>query len=147
VTLDDGVFTGYRHHHKTGVDPLFPFGFGLSYTDFEYRAIKARTNSGGDIEVQVSVRNPGRVSGTSVVQVYVSPPNTVIKRWPRSLKAFTRVELAPDQQQTLRLQIPRSALNYWDEALHQWQFESGSYGIEAGPSSDPDHLIRCSLIL
>lgn len=147
AVIEYDMWHGYGKFQEQSVKPRFPFGFGLSYTDFEYRAIKARTNSGGDIEVQVSVRNTGRVSGTSVVQVYVSPPNIVIKRWPRSLKAFTRVELAPDEQQTLRLQIPRSALNYWDEALHQWQFESGSYGIEAGPSSDPDHLIRCGLIL
>ncbi|MCR9184033.1 MAG: glycoside hydrolase family 3 C-terminal domain-containing protein [Halieaceae bacterium] len=147
AVMEYDLWHGYGKFQAQNLQPRFPFGFGLSYTQFEYRALKARTDSRGDITVQVSVRNTGQVAGASVVQVYISPPNAVVKRWPRLLKAFQRVELAANEQQTVHLSIRRESLDYWDEKPGSWRFEAGRYAIEVGQSSDPDTLISCELEL
>jgi beta-glucosidase len=130
----EGVFAGYRGFDAKGVAPLFPFGFGLSYTTFDFSNATA-TVSGGDIKVMATIRNSGSRTGAEVVQVYVEPPPASVPRPVRELKAFTRVTLAPGESKTVTLAIPREDLAYWDPGTKGWVATPGTYTARIGDSS------------
>lgn len=127
VRYEEDIFVGYRQFDKDTVAPLYPFGFGLSYTTFEYSDMKVST-SGDNINVEVTVKNTGKVTGREVVQVYVSAPKSVEGRPVKELKAFGKTEdLEPGKSETIKLTIQKPSLAIWTD--NGWQTPAGSYTI------------------
>ena len=137
VYYKEDVFVGYRGFEKDKKKPLFPFGFGLSYTTFSYDDVKAVKDANGNISVSVTVTNTGSCAGKEVVQVYVSAPNNKdIQKPIKELKAFAKTNLLqPRQQQTLQMTITPQDLASWNETTHQWQTDNGEYIIHVGNNS------------
>ena len=136
VYYKEDVFVGYRGFEKYKTKPLFPFGFGLSYTTFAYDGIKA-SREGSSIFVNITVRNTGNMTGKETVQVYVSAPkNKQIEKPAKELKAFAKTrQLKPGEAQDLRIEIDIDDLASWNEGSHEWQTDSGTYTILIGASS------------
>lgn len=136
VYYKEDVFVGYRGFEKYKTKPLFPFGFGLSYTTFAYDGIKA-SHEGSSIFVNITVRNTGNMTGKETVQVYVSAPkNKQIEKPAKELKAFAKTrQLQPGEAQDLRIEIEIDDLASWNEGSHEWQTDSGTYTILLGASS------------
>lgn len=134
----EGVFIGYRHYDTKEMDVLFPFGHGLSYTTFEYEAIRVSRQQVRDDEVltvQVDVRNTGQRAGKEVVQVYVEPRASRVIRPRRELRAFAKVALAPGETRTVEFQLGKRAFAYYDVNAGDLTVESGWYEIRVGSSS------------
>jgi beta-glucosidase len=128
---------GYRYDDATGIAPLFPFGFGLSYTRFAFSEL-AVSETGGpkgrSVQVRAEVTNTGRRAGTEVAQLYVGDP-AAIQEPPRQLKAFQRVYLRPGQQAVVHLTLTPGSLAYWDTATQAWAVAPGMYQVYVGDSS------------
>jgi beta-glucosidase len=139
VSYKDDVFVGYRGYEHNGVKPLFPFGFGLSYTTFKYSGLTIHPGSGaGSYEVAFDVTNTGTKAGADVAQVYVSEEHPQVPRPPQELKGFARVVLDPGQ--TLRVTVPLSArsFSWYDEKAAAWHADAGNYAVHVSRSSaDP----------
>ncbi len=138
VHYDEGIYVGYRHFDKRGIEPLFPFGFGLSYTTFAYRNLQcgqAGLAPGGEAEATVEVTNTGTRAGEEVVQLYVHTVDPQADRPVRELKGFAKIALKLGETQTVRLPLRARDLAYFDEAGHQWKADAGNYEIEVGASS------------
>jgi beta-glucosidase len=134
----EGIYAGYRYYDKRNLQPLFPFGFGLSYTQFEYEqlSLSGSVFSENDtIAIEVGVRNTGARTGKEVVQIYVESPQGRRMRAPRELKAFGKVELEPGERRAVRMEIPVTRLASYDTALSGWIVDPGTYRILAGASS------------
>ena len=134
----EGVFIGYRYYDKRDIEPLFPFGYGLSYTTFAYTVIKVSASLIGDsdgLTVEVSVRNTGEVPGKEVVQLYVHEQNPAVARPPKELKAFAKVALAPAEEKTVTFKLGKRDFAYYDAALHDWRVSPGNFEILVGGSS------------
>lgn len=131
---------GYHLLESQQTAPQFPFGFGLSYSHFSYRALRLRRTKGG-IEVSVSLCNSGSVVAAEVTQVYVGFPGHSVPRPGKSLKGFQRTELAPGVTKTLDFLIPFEDLRYWDASAGCWRLEPGQYSVFAGGSSDAKDLL------
>jgi beta-glucosidase len=132
--IEYGYYHGYALFEREGRAPRFPFGHGLSYTRFAYRALKLRRTK-GSIEVAVSVTNEGATAADDVVQIYTSFPGTAADRPKKLLKAFARVTLAPGETKTIRREVPLQDLMWRDPATHGWKLESGRHTFHAGGSS------------
>ncbi|MBN2201964.1 glycoside hydrolase family 3 C-terminal domain-containing protein [bacterium] len=138
VEYSEGLYVGYRYFDRYGIEPLFPFGHGLSYTTFEYGKLKvspSRIGADGKVKVRVSVRNTGPVAGAEVVQVYVSDTESSVDRPKKELKAFRKVRLEPGQSRTVDFSLDRSALSFWDPASKDWKAEPGRFKVLVGSSS------------
>jgi beta-glucosidase len=137
VTYSEGVYVGYRHFDKQSVTPLYPFGFGLSYTTFAYSGLRAPATirSGQPATVHVAVRNTGQRAGDEVVQLYVQPLSPKIDRPYQELKSFGRITLRPGQAGDVTLTLDPRAFAYWDVTHHRWQTDPGSYTLAVGSSS------------
>lgn len=132
---EEGIYVGYRHFDKAGLDVSYPFGFGLSYTDFKYEDMVV-TVANDTINVVLKVQNTGDPYGKEVVQVYISNPGTTIDRPLLELKAFTKTrDLAPGASEVVQISIPVCDLRYWDEDQAKWALENGRYVVKAGASS------------
>ena len=137
----EDIYVGYRYFDTFNKEVAYPFGFGLSYTTFEFSKPKLKT-SGKQVTVQVTVKNTGTVAGKEVAQVYVTAPKGQIEKPAQELKAFAKTrELQPGEQQTLTMQIPVRMLASFDEAGSQWLTEAGQYTFRIGASSRD---IRCT---
>ena len=132
----EGIYVGYRYFDSFDIQPLFPFGYGLSYTDLsiEYEGLRI---TGEGIEVAVAVRNAGKhYPGREVVQVYVTPPQTGLEKEYRRLAGFAKTELLqPGDVQELKVIIEQKQLASFSEQLQAWVIEDGSYGVWIGNSS------------
>jgi beta-glucosidase len=124
-----GYFHGYRHLQNEGHDPLYPFGYGLSYTSFDY-ANPSVSVDGDVVNVSVDVTNSGDVDGVEVVQVYVGAPGEAVERAPRDLRAFERAEVASGETETVTFEVPVDELRYFDEETMAWVLEPGEYTVE-----------------
>src|SRR4029453_8621855 len=132
-----GYYHGYRWLARNGVAPLFPFGFGLSYTTFRYGGLTvapATASPWGQVRVSVDVTNTGSVAGDEVVQLYVSYPGSAVDRAVGDLKAFPRVNLEPAQTRQGPLDVRAADLAYWDVAAGAGAVEPIAYGVHVGPS-------------
>lgn len=139
VRYKEGVFIGYRGYEERGLKPLFPFGYGLSYTTFTYRSLKVRAvrhSSAALYEVSFTVRNTGTRAGAVVPQLYVAPPRSPIPRSPRVLKGFTRIELQPGESRKVVLPLDARAFEYYDVKAGCWRATRGTYRILIGESSE-----------
>ena len=136
VYYKEDVFVGYRGFERDKKQPLFPFGFGLSYTSFRYDK-PVLEYDGESVTVSVTVTNAGGVAGKEIAQVYVSAPkNKQMEKPLKELKAFAKTRLLqPGEQENLRMVIPKKDLASWNENLHQWQTDAGTYTIQVGASS------------
>jgi beta-glucosidase len=134
VRYGEGIHVGYRGFDAREQEVAYPFGFGLSYTTFEYGQASAEATSTG-IDVRIPVTNTGARDGREVVQVYVSLPGSRVRRAPRELKAFASVPIAAGQTVPVRLPIEREDLAYWDTRLGRWVVEGGEYHCAVGASS------------
>jgi beta-glucosidase len=133
---------GYRYWTSTGKHPLFPFGFGLSYSTFSFSKLEvpATAASGSTVPVSFNVTNTGSVAGAEVAQLYVSDPSAKVNRPERELKGFEKVRLAPGETKLVTLKLDARAFSYWDEAAHKWTIERGKFVIRVGDSSESTPL-------
>jgi len=138
VRYGEGIYVGYRGFDKKNVAPLFPFGFGLSYTTFEYSALQLsspKVAAGGTLELSVKLRNSGARAGAEVVQLYLRDVAPSLDRPLRELKGFRRVLLQPGESQTLRFTLDQAAMSYFDPKQDDWVAEPGAFEVEVGASS------------
>jgi beta-glucosidase len=138
VRYGEGIFVGYRYYDEKEIEPLFPFGHGLSYTTFKYSNLRlsARSLTPNELlKVRVDVTNTGKVTGKEVVQLYVRDVKSTIARPPKELKAFAKIELAPGQTKTIRFTLDREAFWYFDVTRDTWTTEPGDFEILVGASS------------
>jgi beta-glucosidase len=138
VKYAEGIYVGYRYFDKhPDTTPLFPFGFGLSYTTFALSKLEAPKTMSGDAPatVSVTVRNTGNRKGADVVQMYLSDPSATVDRPLRELKGFERVELAPGESKTLTFPIDRRALSFYSTEQHAWTAQPGKFEVSVGDSS------------
>lgn len=131
----EGVYVGYRGYDRNGVEPQFCFGHGLSYTTFAFDHLGLQTNSDGGVSVRFEVNNTGRVAGAEVAQVYVAPPDGEIDRPPQELKGFSKVFLEPGKSETVSIQLPARAFQYWHPVRKQYRINGGLHEIRVGASS------------
>ena len=136
VDYKEGIYVGYRGFECNKKQPQFPFGYGLSYTTFQYGQPTAQV-SGDHVNVEVTIQNTGSVAGKEVAQVYVSAPkNKQMDKPVKELKGFAKTRLLqPGESETLRISIPCSELASWNEATHEWQVDNGTYTLQVGASS------------
>ena len=139
VPYKDDVFVGYRGYEHNGVKPLFPFGFGLSYTSFKYAGLKIRpAAAAGAYEVSFDVKNTGTRAGADVAQVYVSEDHPQVARPPQELKGFARVVLEPGQTRHVTVPLDARSFTWYDEKSAAWHADAGSFTIRVSRSSaDP----------
>jgi beta-glucosidase len=138
VKYDDGLMVGYRYWTTTGKHPLYPFGFGLSYTTFSFANlhVPATAASGAMVPVSFDVTNSGKVAGAEVAQLYVSDPSAKSTRPERELKGFSKIRLAPGETKHVSLTLDSRAFSYWDEKAHNWTIDPGKFVIRVGDSSE-----------
>ena len=135
TNYEEGIYVGYRHFDKAGLDVSYPFGFGLSYTKFSYSDVEVNVQD-DTIHVALTVENIGEIAGKEVAQIYASKINTSIDRPDQELKAFAKTkELQPGERQQLHMSFLVSELGYWDEDNAGWAFENGIYEVRIGASS------------
>jgi beta-glucosidase len=136
VAYREGVYMGYRGYDRRRMEPLYPFGYGLSYTHFDYADLAvARVPAEQAWQVSCRVTNDGERAGSEVVQLYVSSPGCEVDRPPKELKAFTKVKLEPHECQTITLMIKDQDLRFYDSNRRAWRLESGRYRFLVGRSS------------
>ena len=132
---EEDIYVGYRYFDTFGKDVSYPFGYGMSFTTFEYSKPSVKV-SGENITVSVTVKNTGSVSGKEIAQVYVSAPAGQLEKPAQELKAFAKTrELKPGESQVLTMQLKRRDLASFDEANSQWLTEAGTYTFRIGASS------------
>ncbi len=138
VEYKEGLFVGYRYYDTKEIEPLFPFGYGLSYTTFAYRNLKVSQTELTDqdtVTVSVDVRNTGTVAGKEIVQLYVRDSISTVNRPSKELKGFAKVELQPGEQQTVTFELGKRAFAYYNVDLKDWHVETGEFEILVGASS------------
>ena len=134
----EGIFIGYRYYDTKNLRPLFPFGFGLSYTTFSYTGIEAAATSIKDTDgltVEVTVKNTGPVAGKEVVQLYLREQHPLVLRPEKELRAFQKVALSPGEEKTVTFRLSKRDFAYYDSALRAWSVHTGKFDILAGGSS------------
>ncbi|MHA1794214.1 MAG: glycoside hydrolase family 3 C-terminal domain-containing protein [Promethearchaeota archaeon] len=140
VKYEEGIYVGYRHFDAKNIEPLFPFGHGLSYTSFLYENIrvtpaKASLKLDEEIEVKVDITNVGQMAGAEVAQLYVEDVECPVDRPPRELKGFQKVFLQPGEKKEVKFTIKADYLKYYDESESKWTVEPGEFKFHVGSSS------------
>lgn len=138
VEYREGIFVGYRYYDKKEMEVLFPFGYGLSYTTFEYRDLRLDKKEMTDEEklrVKVKVRNTGKMKGKEVVQLYVRDVKSSVIRPEKELKGFEKVELEVGEEKEVEFELDKRAFAYYDVEIGDWYVEEGEYEILIGKSS------------
>lgn len=136
VNYREGIYSGYRHYITDKVRTAYPFGFGLSYTEFKYSGMSVE-EVGEEYLVKVNVENVGKYSGKEVVQIYVKAPGKDMDKPARELKGFTKTNvLAPGQSQTVEVRIPKTILASFDEQRSGWAIEKGTYSFIAARNAE-----------
>ncbi|WP_133530733.1 beta-glucosidase [Halanaerobium saccharolyticum] len=138
VEYREGIFVGYRYYDSKEIEPLFPFGYGLSYTDFEYSDLKIKKNEITDQEtlnLSLKVKNTGDIYGKEIIQLYVSDPESTVIKPEKELKEFAKVELEPGQEKIVEFELDKRAFAYYNTEIDDWYVESGEYDILVGASS------------
>jgi beta-glucosidase len=137
ITYDEGIYVGYKWYDKHHAKPLFPFGYGLSYTSFSHDHLRVTDRGRGDLaaEVSVEVRNTGRRTGSDVVQVYIGHLPTNVDTPAKKLAGFAKVTLKPGERRTVSVPVTRRTLSYWDESENRWVTPSGKVSVYVGSSA------------
>ena len=143
VDYSEGVFVGYRHYDRATVKPLFPFGYGLSYTTFSYSNLKVSPGAGNlnqPVTVTFDLKNTGKREAAEVAQVYVGDTHASVPRPVKELKGFARVQLKPGESRRVSVTLDRRAFSFYDVKKKDWSAESGQFGILVGSSSQKIEL-------
>jgi len=133
----EGLFVGYRHYDRASEPPMFPFGYGLTYTRFRYADLKApeEVKAGADVAVTFTLKNEGQRNGKETAQLYVRPRGPSVERPVKELKGFAKVALAPGESTTVTLTLDARAFSYYDPARKAWIAEKGAYDLLVGASA------------
>nr|WP_315232952.1 glycoside hydrolase family 3 C-terminal domain-containing protein [uncultured Albidiferax sp.] len=150
TTYSEGIYVGYRYYDKRNVRPLFPFGFGLSYSKFEYSKIKIENvkdaTGNPDFHVNVTIRNTGKRAGAEIVQLYVHDDHAKVERPIRELKGFQRLALNPGEAKQVNFTLTRQDLSYYSPQASAWVADPGMFQVQIGASSR-DIRLRSDLLL
>ncbi|MGA8659285.1 MAG: glycoside hydrolase family 3 C-terminal domain-containing protein [Chthoniobacterales bacterium] len=134
----EGIFVGYRYYDVRKISPLFPFGFGLSYTSFAYSDLRVDGSAIRDangVTVDVKIKNTGQLAGKEVVQLYVHEQRPKVVRPEKELKAFAKVALEPGEERTVSFRLEKRDFSYYDASMHEWSVNPGKFDILIGSSS------------
>jgi beta-glucosidase len=132
---DEGLLVGYRWYDTKKIEPLFPFGFGLSYTEFAYSGLRVTPGAGATASVECEIANTGSREGAEVVQVYVRPLHAPVDRPEKELKGFAKVSLKAGEKKTVTIPLGSRSFAYYSPEQHAWIDAAGDYAIEVGSSS------------
>lgn len=137
IYYNEGIFTGYRGYDKKDIEPLFPFGFGLSYSDFEYSDLKAEITDRKKQEVKVTfrIKNTSNRKGAEIAQLYIRDLQSAEERPLKELKGFDKVTLNPGESRTIEIPLQADAFRYFNSKKNAWVFEKGEFEILIGSSS------------
>ena len=129
VEYKEGLYVGYRYYDTANVKPLFPFGFGLSYTSFEYSklVVKNKIKPGEELEISFEVKNTGKVLGKEIIQIYISKEKSIVYRPKKELKSYVKVELAPNESKVVKIKIPYEELSIYN--ISEFKVEDGEYNV------------------
>ena len=130
VRYDEGLFIGYRHYDRHGIEPLFPFGHGLGYTSFDMSGLTVSPDG-----VALTLTNTGERTGSTVVQVYIGDRECSVTRPAQELKGFAKVTLQPGEVRLVRVPLTPRAFAFFDIAAKAWRVEAGVFDISAGFSA------------
>lgn len=152
IYYGEGVFVGYRYYEMLDRQPLFSFGYGQSYTRFQYSNLTVpsvfKAVEDHKMEISVDIANVGDYDGSEVVQVYVADLECDIQRPKRELKAFTKVSIGKGETSRVCLKLDKYALSFWSEEFSQWRAEAGEFAVIIATSSDPsDEVFRATFEL
>jgi beta-glucosidase len=149
VIYGERMFVGYRYYDKRNIEPLFPFGHGLSYTEFGYSDLKLSSTNITDndqLQVSLTVSNTGKVKGKEVIQLYVADTESSVQRPVKELKAFDKIELEPGESKDVSFTLNKRDFSYYSKLYSRWLAESGKFEILVG-SSSRDIRLKGSLSL
>jgi beta-glucosidase len=135
IEYKESIFVGYRGYEKNNVKPLFPFGYGLSYTTFKYSNLIVKSLGGDEYEVSLDVTNTGKMEGATVPQLYVSEQNPSLPRPPKELKGFAKINLKAGQTQKVTIPLDFRSFAFYDVASKSWKANKGKFDILIGISS------------
>jgi len=138
VDYAEGIYVGYRHFDKASIQPLFPFGYGLSYTTFDYQHLRLSQTQlppDGAVTVSADITNTGKRAGEEVAELYIRALNPKMDKPVRELKGFARVALNPGETKTIQFALTARDLASFDVPGHQWKADAGEYEVEVGASS------------
>jgi len=138
VKYAEGIFVGYRHFDAKEIDPLFPFGHGLSYTDFAYSDLtisQKQIKRGENVTVQFTLKNTGNLAGAEVAQLYLGDEKASVPRPVKELKGFQKVNLKPGEEKRISMTIDPEDLKFFDVCTHNWKVEPGKFNVFVGSSS------------
>ncbi|MEH7097174.1 glycoside hydrolase family 3 C-terminal domain-containing protein [Neobacillus vireti] len=144
VEYKEGLFVGYRYYDAKEIEPLFPFGYGLSYTSFDYSNLvidKQEIDDTETVQLSVTVKNTGEVAGKEIIQLYVRDVESSVIRPEKELKSFEKVELQPGEEKEVTFVLDKRAFAYYNVDLKDWHVESGVFEILIGKSSVNIELI------
>ena len=142
VRYGEGLYVGYRYYEKKKVAPLFPFGFGLSYTRFRFGALTLSPETigpGGAVEASIEVANVGDREGSTVLQFYVADEQASVSRPNKELKRFVKARLAPGEKRTVTATLDMRCLAFFDIGTRSWKAEAGRFTLIVGSSSADIH--------
>ena len=143
IKYNEGVFVGYRWYEHKNIEPLYHFGFGLSYTSFKYDGLELSAPSmqkGDTIKVRFTLENTGKTEGTETAQMYISDVKSSVERPVKELKDFIRVDLKPGEKKMVELEINQADLSFFDEASNSWVAEPGEFKVLVGSASNDIRL-------
>lgn len=146
---DEGIYIGYRWFDKKKIKPRFPFGYGLSYTQFAYSGLKSSSkslNKDNNLKISFKIKNSGKTEGAEIAQLYIHPLASRIDRPVKELKAYKKVFIKEGKSVKVSLPLSYDDFRYWDENKHDWQVEKGEYEIWIGTSSE-DIKLKTKIVL
>ncbi|CAM2150981.1 beta-glucosidase [Pararobbsia alpina] len=146
VNYSEGLLMGYRWYDGKQITPLFPFGFGLSYTTFAYSGMGAKADAAGNVTVTFTVQNTGTRAGAETAEVYAALP-AGLGEPPKRLVGWQKVSLQPGQSQQVSVAVPAMLLSTWDATNHVWKLNGGAYQLTAGTSSRDTNALTASVSL
>ncbi len=140
ITLEEGLYCGYRYFDRQRIKPAFCFGHGLSYTNFEYNGLTLKAEKGKDVKLTFTVKNVGKRAGAEIVQIYIAPIAAQVDRPDKELKTFAKVELSAGRSKKVSLTLKQEDFMYFDAQLHKFIADAGDYEILVGASCEDIRL-------
>ena len=131
---NDDILVGYRGFDYDGIEPLVPFGHGISYSKFEYSELKVSVLD-NSAEISFKIKNIGDFTAKETAQVYIGDPVCSVMRPPKELRAFEKVELKSGETKEVKLNIGANDLSFYDESISDWKLEKGEFIVYVGASS------------
>ncbi len=134
VEYQESIFVGYRYYDTNKINVLYPFGYGISYTEFEYSNFKVEEDE--NIKLSFTIKNVGDIKGKEIAQIYIGQEKPIIFKPTKELKAFKKVELEPGEEKIVNIVLPRETFEYYNVETKKWSIEEGEYNILVGKSSE-----------